>query len=181
MNAPNLAMASLPWNVRTLSEQDADAIAGSSVCESGDYGQLLLTEDADGAVVGLAVGEAKLSLRVLPVLLLKLARRCLEASVQALDTSLGDLAAIRDLVLSDAAKAEMKADAEADALIEAMLAIEKDRQSAIAPGREAGAKEWAAAVEDLALACKMRPGVERHRELERLAPFVARARAVRAG
>jgi hypothetical protein len=58
-----------------------------------------------------------------------------------------------------------------------MLAIEKDRAAAIELGRHEGALEWADTVEDLARACRMRPSTERHLELERLSPFVARARA----
>jgi hypothetical protein len=85
MNVP------VPWHARSLSERDADEIA-ESIGEGGDHGQLFLTEDDEGAVVGLCVREAKLSLRVPPALLLKLARRCLEVSVPSSDTHLGDLA-----------------------------------------------------------------------------------------
>jgi hypothetical protein len=112
----------------------------------------------------------------------RLAHRCLEAAhaSPALLSTDSDLRAIRDLVLTDEVEAQIKADAEADALLESLLAVEKDRAAAIELGRREGAREWAAAVEDLAQACTMRPGVQRHLELERLAPFVERARKARA-
>jgi hypothetical protein len=116
-------------------------------------------------------------------LLVLLARRLLEAAhaLLALLSTDTDRRAIRDLVLSDEVREKMKAEAEADAIIESMLATEKDRQTAIALGREAGAREWAAAVGDLALACKIQQGVEQHPELERLAPFVKKACEVLSG
>jgi hypothetical protein len=96
---------------------------------------------------------------MLPDLLVTLTRRCLEAaraSPVLLSTD-RDLRPIRDLVLTDEAKARIKA----DALLESLLAVEKDRATAIELGRREGALEWVA-VEDLAQVCKMRPGVERH-------------------
>ena len=149
----------------------------------GDYGQIFLTKAEDGTFVGLAVGEAKLFLKVPSDLLVLLARWCLEAvhaSPSLLSTD-RDLRQIRDLLITDEALAAMKADAEADRADRGHAGGGEDRQAAIALGREARAKEWAEAVAHLAEACKMKPGVERDLELERLAPFVKKAREVWAG
>ena len=80
-------------------------------------------------------------MKVLPDLLVLLARRLLEAAhvLLALLSTGTDQRAIRDLVLFDEAREKMKAEAEDDALVESMLVIEKDRAAAVEIGRRDGA------------------------------------------
>jgi hypothetical protein len=150
------------------------------VGDGDEFGQVWLTppeENDGGAIVGLTVGETKLSLDMPAELLIGLAARCLRAAREAggarMYSAAGDLdlEAIRALVLT----AEDRAELRRQAVAELALKLEADSLAAVEQGRQQGAAEWAAAVDDLATACTLR-GVERQLELQRLAPIVARAR-----
>jgi hypothetical protein len=108
-------------------------------------------------------------------LLVLLARRLLEAApvLVALVSTDTDQRAIRDLMLPDEAQEKTKTEAEADALIENMLAIEKHRAgSRSAGGMAPGSGRPRSRISPAFVACE--PASSAIWKLERLSPWSPR-------
>jgi hypothetical protein len=157
----------------SLDEADADALAATMAGLGGLYGALFLTPTGDGeAVVGIEVEATKLSVRLPAELLVQLALRALEVGAAADGGRTGDLAAIREMLLTEADWHALRERAASEAAIQ----LEQHRAIAVELGRREGCAEWAEGIIALAETHQLRK-VEAYVELQRLAPLVAKARA----